>query len=137
MESAGFDGGRPERITEHPMEPDRRPGQIAGCPHPVDRTYADAAPRESDVSLEGLARRLGRLPLKFHPGTRWHYSFATDVCARLVEVIADRPFGDYLRETIFEPLGMADTGFTVPERARDRFATSYRRDEDGTLQVVP
>ncbi|HXM58449.1 MAG TPA: serine hydrolase domain-containing protein, partial [Candidatus Dormibacteraeota bacterium] len=105
--------------------------------HPVDQAYAEAGLRDADIGLDELARRLGALPLKFHPGTRWHYSFATDVCARLVEVIADRPFGDYLRETIFDPLGMDDTGFTVPEHARDRFAVNYRRAEDGTLRVEP
>jgi CubicO group peptidase (beta-lactamase class C family) len=104
--------------------------------HPVDRLYAGAGLRDPGVTLEELARRLAGLPLKFQPGTRWHYSFATDVCARLVEVIADQPFGDYLRETIFDPLGMPDTGFAVPEGAHDRFAANYRRGDDGELEVV-
>ncbi len=103
--------------------------------HPVDRQYAEAGLRDPDVTLEELARRLAGLPLKFHPGTRWHYSFATDVCARLVEVISGRAFDAYLREVIFEPLGMADTGFTVPEGARERFATNYTRGPDKALQV--
>jgi len=104
--------------------------------HPVDRLYTEAGLRDADVGLEEHARRLGGLPLKFQPGTRWHYSFATDVCGRLVEVISGRKFGDYLRETIFEPLGMADTGFVVPAGARDRFAANYRRDEGGSLEVI-
>jgi CubicO group peptidase (beta-lactamase class C family) len=104
--------------------------------HPVDRLYAGAELRGSDVTLEELSRRLAGLPLKFQPGTRWHYSFATDVCARLVEVISGRPFGEYLREVIFDPLGMTDTGFAVPAGAHDRFAANYQRDGSGTLQVV-
>jgi CubicO group peptidase (beta-lactamase class C family) len=103
--------------------------------HPVDRLYAEAGLRDSDVTLEELARRLAGLPLKFHPGTRWHYSFATDVCAHLVEVISGRPFDQYLREVVFEPLGMVDTGFAVPEADRDRFAASYVRGGDKSLQV--
>jgi CubicO group peptidase (beta-lactamase class C family) len=57
------------------------------------------------------------------------------VCARLVEVIAGQRFDEYLREVIFEPLGMADTGFVVPEGARKRFATCYTPGPDGSLQV--
>lgn len=94
--------------------------------HPVDRLYAEAGLRGPDVTLEEFTRRLGGLPLKFHPGTRWHYSLATDVCGRLVEILADRPFDEYLREAIFEPLGMVDTGFVVPHGATDRFAACYR-----------
>lgn len=103
--------------------------------HPVDRLYGEAGLRGPDVTLEELSRRLARLPLKFQPGTRWHYSFATDVCGRLVEVISGRPFGDYLREVVFEPLGMRDTGFAVPAGAGDRFAANYHRDAGGKLQV--
>ena len=103
--------------------------------HPVDSLYAGAGLRDPDVDLEELAKRLGALPLKFQPGTRWHYSFATDVCSRLVEVISGRRFGEYLREEIFEPLGMVDTGFVVPEPDRGRFAANYMRQEDGTLGV--
>jgi CubicO group peptidase (beta-lactamase class C family) len=104
--------------------------------HPVDRLYDKAGLRDPDVTLEELARRLADLPLRFQPGTRWHYSFATDVCARLVEVLADRPFDDYLQEVVFEPLGMADTGFVVPEGADDRFAASYQRGSHGGLELA-
>ena len=103
--------------------------------HPVDRLYAEANLRRRDLPLDEFTRRLAGLPLKFHPGTRWHYSFATDVCGRLVEILADRPFDQYLREAIFEPLGMRDTGFAVPEGARDRFAANYYR-QDGRLALL-
>lgn len=51
-----------------------------------------------------------------------------------MEILADRPFDEYLREAIFEPLGMRDTGFAVPEGARDRFAANYYR-QDGQLAL--
>jgi len=102
---------------------------------PVDQRYAQADLRSDDVTLEELTRRLGELPLRYHPGSRWRYSFATDVCARLVEVISGRRFGDYLQETIFDPLGMPDTGFVVPDAGRGRFAANYHRLEDRTLAV--
>jgi CubicO group peptidase (beta-lactamase class C family) len=104
--------------------------------HPVDRLYAEAGLRDPSMTLEELSRRLASLPLAFQPGSRWRYSFATDVCGRLVEVLADRPFGQYLRETIFEPLGMVDTGFVVPAGAGSRFAANYQRRPEGGLQLL-
>jgi CubicO group peptidase (beta-lactamase class C family) len=104
--------------------------------HPVDRLYAEAALRDPDVTLAELSRRLADLPLKFQPGARWHYSFATDVCAHLVEVISGRPFDQFLREAIFEPLGMPDTGFVVAEGAADRLAASYRWAGEGPRELA-
>ena len=67
------------------------------------------------ATLADLSRMLATEPLRFQPGTQWFYSWSSDICARLVEVIADEPFGDYVQRTILDPLGMADTGFSVPE----------------------
>jgi CubicO group peptidase (beta-lactamase class C family) len=101
----------------------------------IDRMYQEAGLRGVDAKhdLAELGSRLGGMPLRYQPGTRWRYSLATDVCARLVEVISGQRFSDYLREVIFQPLGMTDTGFVVPESARDRFAGNYRRDDTGAL----
>jgi len=104
--------------------------------HPVDRLYAEAGLRDPSMTLAELSRRLASLPLAFQPGTRWRYSLATDVCGRLVEVLADRPFGEYLQATIFEPLGMVDTGFVVPAGARSRFAAGYQRAPEGGLRLL-
>src|SRR5258706_16134198 len=65
------------------------------------------------ATLETLVQGLAGEPLRFHPGTHWLYSWSTDVCARLVEVISGQAFDDYLQTTIFDPLGMLDTGFFV------------------------
>ncbi len=78
-------------------------------------------------TLQTLVERLAGEPLRYHPGTQWLYSWSTDVCARLVEVLSGKRFDDYLRTTIFEPLGMADTGFSVPDAEIGRFAALYRR----------
>jgi CubicO group peptidase (beta-lactamase class C family) len=103
---------------------------------PVDRLYADAGLREPTLTLEEFSRRLAGLPLKFQPGTHFNYSFATDICGRLVEVVADLPFDQYLREVVFEPLGMVDTGFVLPDGAVDRFAANYRCGAGGALELV-
>ena len=76
-------------------------------------------------TLEDMMTELGELPLMYQPGTRWQYSLSTDVLGRLVEVVSGQSFDVFLRERIFEPLGMVDTGFYVPASKRDRFARMY------------
>ncbi|MFV2089601.1 MAG: serine hydrolase domain-containing protein [Pseudomonadales bacterium] len=94
----------------------------------VDRSYAQAGIdvlNDFSITLEGLCDKLGALPLAYQPGTQWRYSFATDVAARLVEVLSNARFDDYLVANIFEPLGMVDTDFWVPPEKCDRFVTMY------------
>lgn len=70
-------------------------------------------------------RRLGTLPLMHQPGERWMYNTGSDVLGVLIARASGRPFGTFLRERIFEPLGMSDTAFSVPAAKLDRLATSY------------
>ena len=88
------------------------------------------------ATLATMVEQLAEEPLRFHPGTKWLYSWSTDVCARLVEVLSGQRFDEYLRTTLFEPLGMVDTGFTVPDDAVDRFAANYTRDAQKRLQLL-
>ena len=76
-------------------------------------------------TLEDVIEVLADLPLAFQPGERWHYSVGIDVAARLIEVLADQPLGDFLHERIFGPLGMTDTGFGVPGEKIDRLSAMY------------
>ncbi len=68
---------------------------------------------------------VGQLPIGFEPGERWKNGFSFDILGAVIEVLPDRTLGAYLKETIFDPLGMADTGFFVPAEKRDRVATLY------------
>jgi CubicO group peptidase (beta-lactamase class C family) len=70
--------------------------------------------------------RLARTPLAHQPGERWTYGLSHDVLGRVIEVASGRPLDVYLRETLFIPLDMPDTSFSVPEAKRDRMATIYR-----------
>ena len=70
-------------------------------------------------------RRLGTLPLMHQPGERWMYHIASEVLSVLIARASGRPLEAFLRERIFDPLGMKDTGFSVPESKLDRLATSY------------
>jgi len=88
------------------------------------------------ATLDTLMQGLATEPLRFQPGTKWLYSWSTDVCARLVEVIAGQRFDEYLQTAIFDPLGMADTGFFVPEDEADRLAALYTRNADRRLELL-
>jgi len=91
---------------------------------------------EKGLTLETLADKVAEVPLKDQPGTRWVYGLQTDICARLVEVLSGQRFDDYLRETIFEPLGMTDSGFQVPEPSADRLSAMYRRGPDKKITLM-
>ncbi|MDP9341724.1 MAG: beta-lactamase family protein [Actinomycetota bacterium] len=81
-------------------------------------------------------RRLGTLPLMHQPGEQWMYNTAADVLGVLIARAAGRPFETFLRERIFEPLGMKDTGFSPPASELDRLATSYWTDPGtGALEL--
>ncbi len=86
--------------------------------------------------LEACVERLAAMPLEFNPGLRWHYSVATDVVGRLVEIVAGKPLDVVLRERIFEPLGMHETGFAVAPGDVGRFATLYEPDGKGGMKVM-
>jgi CubicO group peptidase (beta-lactamase class C family) len=93
---------------------------------PVAALYRDVRLHNDPTrSLPGSVDEVSRLPLAFQPGTRWHYGTGLDVAARVVELVADQPFGAVLQERIFAPLGMTYTAFGVPERDLDRLAAMY------------
>jgi CubicO group peptidase (beta-lactamase class C family) len=70
------------------------------------------------TTLAEMMDALADLPLVFHPGMSWEYSVATDVLARLVEVISGQQFDAFIQSRILGPLGMVDTGFVVSDRNR-------------------
>jgi CubicO group peptidase (beta-lactamase class C family) len=70
-------------------------------------------------------RRLGRLPLIYQPGERWMYGLGSDILGVLISRASGQSFEDFLRDRIFEPLGMRDTGFHVPLNDQHRFVTGY------------
>jgi CubicO group peptidase (beta-lactamase class C family) len=76
-------------------------------------------------TLEQMMEALAPLPLAFQPGTRWEYSVATDVLARLVEIVSGQRFDAFLQARILGPLAMSDTRFVVPPGERHRLATMY------------
>ncbi len=85
--------------------------------------------------LVTASKKLGPVPLLFHPGEDWVYGIATDVLGRLVEVKSGLPLDRFFKERIFKPLGMKDTGFLVPGSKINRFAANYTTDGKGNLTL--
>ncbi|HKD05614.1 MAG TPA: serine hydrolase domain-containing protein [Bryobacteraceae bacterium] len=104
---------------------------------PVSRMYLDAGLfSDSGASLESIITELARLPLAYQPGSRWHYSMSIDVLAHLIEVLAGRPLQHVLRERVFSPLGMSDTGFSVSAQNASRVAAMYGHADIATHQFT-
>lgn len=76
-------------------------------------------------------------PLEFDPGERWQYGIGMDVVGKIVEAVTGQSLEVYFRERIFEPLGMANTGFLISSAQRKRTATTYARQADGSLKALP
>jgi CubicO group peptidase (beta-lactamase class C family) len=94
-------------------------------------------PRKPGETLASYIPRLGATPLDFQPGTRWSYSPSAgfDTLGRIVEIASGQTFDQFLRERIFEPLGMKEISFHPPEDRLSRIATTYRRDAGALTKV--
>tara|TARA_R110002110_G_scaffold68424_29_gene185195 strand:- start:13 stop:1218 length:1206 start_codon:yes stop_codon:yes gene_type:complete len=94
-------------------------------PLPALMTQQGVDFQAANGTLGEMCTRLAALPLAFHPGSRWEYSVGIDVIGHVVEVITGRPLDDVLTSEIFDPLGMSETRFSVPDGVGDRFAALY------------
>lgn len=93
-----------------------------------------------DFFMADFIKKLSEMPLLFTPGTKWNYSYATDVLGYLLEVITGKNLDTLFKEEIFEPLGMVDTDFYVPQDKLSRFASLYLHNSanlaSGTVQTL-
>ncbi|MFP6763989.1 MAG: serine hydrolase domain-containing protein [Planctomycetaceae bacterium] len=89
------------------------------------RYRAPAAMLPPQMSIARAATALARIPALHHPGERFTYGFSTDLLGRLIEIWSDKPFDQYLQQSVFKPLHMVDTGFSIPEGKRKRFASCH------------
>jgi CubicO group peptidase (beta-lactamase class C family) len=139
-------GSKPPPVPQFITRPVARPMQIVDLlRHTSGLTYGfqnrsmvDGAYRhmkigevEKSGTMQSMIEGLSKLPLEFSPGEAWNYSVSTDVLGYLVQVISGQPFEQFLKERIFDPLGMTDTGFHVPSAKADRFAACYSADGKG------
>jgi len=96
----------------------------------VQRLYLEARIGDFNVPSAEMVAALAKLPLLQQPGTSWDYSHSTDVVGRIVEVVSGQSLGAYLREKIFAPLGMNDTGFFTTSDKFERLAEPFDKDPD-------
>lgn len=90
---------------------------------------------DSPISTIEAMNKLGRCALAFQPGTSWEYGTSADVLGAVIEVVSGRRFGEFLKEELFEPLGMKDTGFWLPEEKRSRIVKTYGDNNKGDLEI--
>lgn len=112
------------------------PENWEGCSHSgvlmdgLFRELKAAQAQGQRLSTREWVERIADIPLAFQPGERWMYGLSADVLGAVIEAATGQRYGDLLREEIFEPLGMTDTGFFVPEEKRERFAQNYIWNEE-------
>ncbi len=117
-------------MTSGLVYPDADPaGQAMGA---LFARNEDDIDRGGGMTTLAFANEMGKIPLAFQPGERFRYGVSADVAGALVEAVDGRPFDRFLREEIFEPLGMRDTDFFVPPEKRGRLAEAYQL-QDGRL----
>ncbi len=92
----------------------------------IYKAYVNAKVLRPSHTLAGMVTALADLPLVNQPGEGWEYSVATDVLARLVEIITGQRFDAFVHERIFAPLGMVDTGFVAPQEQAHRLTINYK-----------
>ena len=92
---------------------------------------------DRDEPVGETIARMGALPNDAHPGERYVYGYNTDILGAVIEVASGQPLDEFLYERIFEPLGMMDTHFYLPESKLDRLATVYSSLEEGGIERAP
>ena len=102
---------------------------------PAQQRYAQARIGSRQRSNAEFSATLATLPLVADPGSVWEYSRATDVLGRLVEVVGGQALGTFLKEKILQPLGMHETGFSVPVAKHGRIAEPFADDPDGAVSM--
>jgi CubicO group peptidase (beta-lactamase class C family) len=98
------------------------------------RIYEKLATNSVDQTIGEMVKKIGQAPLVHQPGTMWEYGLSMDVLARLVEVVSGQPYDKFLEQRIFKPLGMVDTGYTVPPEKANRFSKLYAPGDGWTIK---
>ena len=102
---------------------------------PVDKAYRSQGVMASK-NLQEMIDKLSKIPLLYQPGAKWVYSVSMDIQGHIIEKLSGQSLPDFMRDHIFVPLKMKDSGFYVPKEKWDRFATLYGEDASGALAPV-
>ena len=88
-----------------------------------------------DEPIRDTVRRMAALPMDAQPGSSWVYGYSTDILGAVIEVVSGMPLDEFFRTEIFEPLGMFDTHFFVPEEKADRLTVVYSAGDSGLTRA--
>ena len=103
---------------------------------PVDVMYRDSKLFQS-ANLQEMIEKIARIPLAYQPGKKWLYSASMDIEGYIVEKLSGKSLPDFMRDNIFDPLGMKDAGFFVTAEKRNRFAALYDANKQDGLDLNP
>ena len=101
----------------------------------IEQLYSQELYEKDHKNIESRANTLSRLPLVHEPGSEWYYSASHDIIALLIEKFSGNSTDLFLKERLFRPLGMNDTGYNILRDSRSRASTLHWKDEDGRLEV--
>lgn len=126
--------------AEHPPKIGKVMSHSAGFSYgfshsPIDTMYQEKKVLQS-ANLHEMIEKLATIPLNYQPGKGWMYSVGMDIEGYLVEKLSGQTLPDFMRDHIFNPLGMKDSGFFVPQDKRSRFALNYGAGDGGQLKIV-
>jgi CubicO group peptidase (beta-lactamase class C family) len=104
----------------------------------ISASEAAKSPKRPEETLADYIPRLAVFPLSFQPGARWTYSplAAFDTLGRIVEIASGQTYDRFLKERLFDPLGMTSTSFAIRRDQIDRLATTYQRTPDGLRRTA-
>jgi CubicO group peptidase (beta-lactamase class C family) len=103
---------------------------------PLHKLYELRIKSAATQTSDEFLKELSSLPLFYHPGTAWEYSYGLDVAGLAVEAVTKQRLGEFLKQRLFDPLGMVDTAFVQPESKAARFAKPLPKDPDSG-QPIP
>jgi CubicO group peptidase (beta-lactamase class C family) len=125
-----------ENVLQPPATVAGAPGATSERPAPPAAPAAAPAQARRPATLAEAIERAAPLPLNFQPGTQWQYGSSTDFVAVLVEKIAGMSIDQFVRERIFQPLGMVDTHYNIPKEKMSRVAAVYRPGPDQKITLL-
>ena len=108
----------------------------AGLNYKVDAPEIQRVAADPTADTVAIANAIATMPLDFEPGTAFAYSLCHDVLGAVVEVVSGERFGDFVKKNVFDPLGMKDTGYHLPEEKSDRLACMYQH-VTGPMKATP
>ncbi|WP_026947484.1 serine hydrolase domain-containing protein [Algoriphagus marincola] len=97
----------------------------------------DALYAQPHATIESRVKALASIPLIGQPGEQWYYSASPDIAARMVEIFSGKPFDQFLKERLFDPLGMKDTGYNLNDEQAKRMVSLHGYSKEGVLIKMP